>query len=138
VTNSPRDIKAFYIKQQSPGQLTGREGEAALGLTVECFDLLVPDLYEIAGGSIREHRLPTLLEAIRLHSIVTPSAHPLVPIAAMRAQTNFVLGCTAAGWGYFSIKQCSLRINTGKAGKDFTFSPDDTRGIQTADLPFSR
>jgi hypothetical protein len=24
------------------------------------------------------------------------------------------------------FKQCSLRINTGKAGKDFTFSPDDT------------
>lgn len=29
--------------------------------------------------------------------------HPLVPIAAMRSQTNFVLGCTAAGWGCFSI-----------------------------------
>jgi hypothetical protein len=24
------------------------------------------------------------------------------------------------------FKQCSLKINTGKAGKDFTFSPDDT------------
>lgn len=29
--------------------------------------------------------------------------HPLVPIAAMQAQTNFVLGCTAAGWASFSI-----------------------------------
>lgn len=74
VTDYPRDIKAFYMKQQSPGQLTGGEGEAAPGPTVECFDLLVPDLCEIAGGSMREHRLPNLLEAMRLHGIVAPSA----------------------------------------------------------------
>ncbi|KAL1881368.1 hypothetical protein VTK73DRAFT_4375 [Phialemonium thermophilum] len=29
--------------------------------------------------------------------------HPLVPIGAMHSQTNFVLGCTAAGWACFSI-----------------------------------
>lgn len=31
------------------------------------------------------------------------ATHPLVPIAAMRSQTNFVLGCTGAGWGCFSV-----------------------------------
>jgi MFS family permease len=31
------------------------------------------------------------------------ATHPLVPISAMRAQTNFVLGCTAAGWASFSV-----------------------------------
>ncbi|ERS98881.1 hypothetical protein HMPREF1624_04073 [Sporothrix schenckii ATCC 58251] len=28
---------------------------------------------------------------------------PLVPLAAMRCTTNFVLGCTATGWGCFSV-----------------------------------
>jgi MFS family permease len=42
-----------------------------------------------------------LLAAFVYTELVAP--HPLVPIAAMRSQTNFVLGCTAAGWGCFSI-----------------------------------
>ncbi|EPE05142.1 mfs transporter of unknown specificity [Ophiostoma piceae UAMH 11346] len=29
--------------------------------------------------------------------------HPLVPLSAMRSTTNFVLGCTATGWGCFSV-----------------------------------
>ncbi|EFX03361.1 major facilitator superfamily transporter [Grosmannia clavigera kw1407] len=31
------------------------------------------------------------------------ATHPLVPFAAMSASTNFVLGCTATGWGCFSV-----------------------------------
>ncbi|KAK8069219.1 hypothetical protein PG994_005835 [Apiospora phragmitis] len=31
------------------------------------------------------------------------AVHPLVPVAAMRSQTNFVLACVAAGWGCFAI-----------------------------------
>lgn len=31
------------------------------------------------------------------------ASHPLVPIAAMTPTTNFVLGCTGAGWACFSI-----------------------------------
>jgi MFS family permease len=42
-----------------------------------------------------------LLAGFIYHELITP--HPLVPIPAMRSQTNFVLGCTAAGWGCFSI-----------------------------------
>ncbi|RKU39881.1 hypothetical protein DL546_001813 [Coniochaeta pulveracea] len=42
-----------------------------------------------------------LLAGFIYHELITP--HPLLPIAAMRSQTNFVLGCTAAGWGCFSI-----------------------------------
>lgn len=60
VTNYPRAIKAFYMKangQPSGGSLSGE--------TVECFDLLVPDFCEVAGGSMREHRLEPLLEAMR-------------------------------------------------------------------------
>lgn len=64
VTHYPRDIKAFYM----------REGDAYAHSpspfpTVECFDLLVPDLCEIAGGSMREHRLEPLLEAMERHNI---------------------------------------------------------------------
>ena len=42
-----------------------------------------------------------LLAAFVYTELVAP--HPLVPIAAMQSQTNFVLGCTAAGWACFSI-----------------------------------
>ncbi|CAK7213987.1 hypothetical protein SCUCBS95973_001987 [Sporothrix curviconia] len=31
------------------------------------------------------------------------AAYPLVPLAAMRSTTNFVLACTATGWGCFSV-----------------------------------
>lgn len=56
VTHYPRDIKAFYMLQGSP---------VAAGPTVDCFDLLVPEFCEIAGGSMREHRLEPLLSAMR-------------------------------------------------------------------------
>ncbi|KAH8673470.1 asparaginyl-tRNA synthetase-like protein [Xylariales sp. PMI_506] len=64
VTNYPRNIKAFYMKANGDGS----EGR---GETVECFDLLVPDFCEIAGGSTREHRLEVLLESMELHGMDT-------------------------------------------------------------------
>ncbi|KAK1766383.1 major facilitator superfamily-domain-containing protein [Phialemonium atrogriseum] len=42
-----------------------------------------------------------LIAAFVYTELVAP--YPLVPIAAMHAQTNFVLGCTGAGWACFSI-----------------------------------
>lgn len=54
VTHYPRDIKAFYMRQTVSG--------VQKGPLVDCFDLLVPDLGELAGGSMREHRLPQLLD----------------------------------------------------------------------------
>lgn len=54
VTHYPREIKAFYMRQ------TGQESQEHT--LVDCFDLLVPDLGELAGGSMREHRLPRLLD----------------------------------------------------------------------------
>lgn len=81
VTHYPRDIKAFYMRPteqhgQAPQTGTVRQPEE----TVECFDLLVPELCEIAGGSMREHRLSPLLDAMKRHGILTPSldggAHP--------------------------------------------------------------
>jgi len=64
ITHYPKDIKPFYMlpsKESSPG----RE-------TVECFDLLVPELCEIVGGSMREHRLEPLLEKMRANGMFGP------------------------------------------------------------------
>lgn len=49
VTHYPRPQKPFYMPPSSPG-----------AQTVACFDLLVPDLCELVGGSLREHRLADL------------------------------------------------------------------------------
>jgi asparaginyl-tRNA synthetase len=66
VTDYPRDIKAFYMSPSLHQQ------HADLP-TVACFDLLVPELCEIVGGSMREHRLEPLLEAMDAHGLLDPT-----------------------------------------------------------------
>ena len=85
VTNYPRDIKAFYML---PGQPTGSTADLAGSErhTVECFDLLVPELCEIAGGSMREHRLEPLLEVMKRHGIT--ANEPGVADQASGAHSN--------------------------------------------------
>ncbi|KAG6014864.1 hypothetical protein E4U54_004739 [Claviceps lovelessii] len=64
ITQYPREIKAFYmLRSASPPP----QGE-----TVDCFDLLVPDLGELAGGSMRENRLSELERNMRLHGLEVP------------------------------------------------------------------
>ncbi|MDD6807013.1 MAG: asparagine--tRNA ligase [Oscillospiraceae bacterium] len=53
VTNYPKDIKSFYMKQNPDGK------------TVAATDLLVPGVGEIIGGSEREADLDKLLQAMR-------------------------------------------------------------------------
>lgn len=53
VTNYPKEIKAFYMRQNDDGK------------TVAAADLLVPGVGEIVGGSQREERLDVLLDRIR-------------------------------------------------------------------------
>ncbi|GKU00677.1 asparaginyl-trna synthetase [Fusarium langsethiae] len=65
ITQYPRDIKAFYMRQSS--------SSPSPGLTVDCFDLLVPNMGELAGGSMREHRLPQLEENMRALGLEVPS-----------------------------------------------------------------
>jgi asparaginyl-tRNA synthetase len=52
VTDYPRDIKAFYMRQNDDGK------------TVAAADMLVPGVGELIGGSQREERMENLLEAI--------------------------------------------------------------------------
>ncbi|KAH7134675.1 hypothetical protein B0J13DRAFT_641282 [Dactylonectria estremocensis] len=65
ITQYPREIKAFYMRQAA--------ASPAEGPTVDCFDLLVPNLGELAGGSMREHRLPQLEDNMRAHGLDIPS-----------------------------------------------------------------
>ncbi|CAK7210236.1 asparaginyl-tRNA synthetase [Sporothrix bragantina] len=59
VTHYPRVSKAFYMLP-TEGSSEGSGDE-----TVNCFDLLVPEFCEIAGGSMREHRLEQLLATMQ-------------------------------------------------------------------------
>ncbi|KAI1262087.1 asparaginyl-tRNA synthetase [Xylariaceae sp. FL1019] len=64
VTHYPRAIKAFYMKASGADVESSSTSD-----TVECFDLLVPDFCEIAGGSMREHRLEHLEKSMRRNGI---------------------------------------------------------------------
>lgn len=59
VTHYPRAAKAFYMLPTTDSTDTRAGGE-----TVDCFDLLVPEFCEIAGGSMREHRLAELVASM--------------------------------------------------------------------------
>lgn len=52
VTDYPASLKPFYMRLNNDGK------------TVACFDLLVPHLGELVGGSLREERLGLLEEAL--------------------------------------------------------------------------
>ncbi|HYE03265.1 MAG TPA: asparagine--tRNA ligase [Phycisphaerales bacterium] len=62
--NYPRQIKAFYMRENDPGT------DGAPGPTVAAMDVLVPKIGEIIGGSQREERLDRLdarLDDMGLH-----------------------------------------------------------------------
>ena len=61
VTDYPRMLKPFYMWVNDP-ETEPRE-------TVACFDLLVPKLGELSGGSVRESRLAKLKESLALHGM---------------------------------------------------------------------
>jgi asparaginyl-tRNA synthetase len=70
VTNYPRDIKAFYMRT-SAAELGTVSTTPERQITVDCFDLLVPDLCEIAGGSMREHRLEELRNSMQRQNMTS-------------------------------------------------------------------
>lgn len=71
VTHYPRDIKAFYMRGEPSRLSTVYDQEAPPAATVESFDLLVPDFCEMAGGSMREHRLEQLVAAMEARGLAT-------------------------------------------------------------------
>lgn len=72
VTDYPKAVKPFYMapsqSDDSP-QSPGRE-------TVACFDLLLPEVSEVAGGSLREHRLENIITNMRESGLIKPTAVP--------------------------------------------------------------
>jgi asparaginyl-tRNA synthetase len=60
VTDYPQAQKPFYMPPSASSSSDARATD-----TVACFDLLVPDLAELVGGSLREHRLDELQQAMR-------------------------------------------------------------------------
>ncbi|KAJ5920781.1 Nucleic acid-binding OB-fold [Penicillium verhagenii] len=71
VTDYPKAVKPFYMAPSHAGDGKGEQGNAP-GETVACFDLLFPEISEVAGGSLREHRLPQLIENMREHGLIKP------------------------------------------------------------------
>ncbi|KAG4028835.1 hypothetical protein MFRU_019g01210 [Monilinia fructicola] len=68
VTSYPKSIKPFYMLPSESLEI-GKSSE-----TVECFDLLVPEVCEIVGGSMREYRLPELISAMQANGMVRSDA----------------------------------------------------------------
>ena len=58
VTDYPVELKPFYMRLNDDGK------------TVACFDLLVPGLGELVGGSLREERLSLLEKAMERHGLL--------------------------------------------------------------------
>jgi asparaginyl-tRNA synthetase len=64
VTHYPRDLKAFYM---SPSYTIESHSEQIP--TVSCFDLLLPEICELVGGSLREHNSSALIEEMERRNI---------------------------------------------------------------------
>jgi asparaginyl-tRNA synthetase len=72
ITHYPKHMKPFYMLSSSadpsyspsPSSSSSSDEE-----TVSCFDLLFPGIGELAGGSMREHRLPQLEMALEAHGL---------------------------------------------------------------------
>ncbi|KAF7169254.1 hypothetical protein CNMCM5623_002072 [Aspergillus felis] len=75
VTDYPKAIKPFYMAPSQVAQ--GKEEDVrAPGETVACFDLLLPEVSEVAGGSLREHRLPNIIQNMRDHGLIKERLYP--------------------------------------------------------------
>ena len=65
VTDYPQEIKPFYMLPSAIEEID----ETTQDKTVACFDLLLPELCEVAGGSMREHRLEQLSQSMHNHGL---------------------------------------------------------------------
>lgn len=72
VTHYPMAIKPFYMRPTESDEKHNLGAASTHSGTADCFDLLVPDFCEIAGGSMRENRLPQLLCAMERQGMATP------------------------------------------------------------------
>ena len=64
VTDYPKVLKPFYMLPSEVDMPTQDDAS-----TVACFDLLLPDICEVVGGSLREHRLEPLIASMQQHGL---------------------------------------------------------------------
>ena len=72
VTDYPKSIKPFYM---APSHSASQGTE-----TVACFDLLLPEVSEVAGGSLREHRLENLIQNMRENGLIKQRDASQLPV----------------------------------------------------------
>ncbi|KAL9119165.1 MAG: hypothetical protein Q9187_004280 [Circinaria calcarea] len=65
ITDYPQLVKPFYMPPSTLHSFSGQKTPS----TVSCFDLLLPEVCEVVGGSLREHRLEALLQSMREHGM---------------------------------------------------------------------
>jgi len=70
VTDYPKEIKPFYMAP------SGAKSSSGVGQvpTVACWDLLMPDVCEVVGGSMREHRLEELEKMMAAKGLAKPNS----------------------------------------------------------------
>ncbi|WEW60491.1 asparaginyl-tRNA synthetase [Emydomyces testavorans] len=64
ITDYPKAVKPFYMAPSNT------QAPHPAKQTVACFDLIVPEIYEVVGGSLREHRLEPLVQNMREHGLL--------------------------------------------------------------------
>lgn len=79
VTDYPKSVKPFYMalsksQQGNANSSTDATNPAAGEETVACFDLLLPEICEVVGGSMREPDLQRLIQNMRDHSLLKTRA----------------------------------------------------------------
>lgn len=84
ITDYPKRIKPFYM---FPSEQVAKSGVP----TVACFDLLMPEVCEVVGGSLREHRLPQLVEAMRQYGLSRPRQTSEDADGAVHSQDSLLL-----------------------------------------------
>ena len=71
VTDYPKTIKPFYMAPSHSESVDLGSVE-----TVACFDLLFPEVCEVVGGSLREHRLDVLENSMKSKGLIkSPTPH---------------------------------------------------------------
>ncbi|KAI9738218.1 MAG: asparaginyl-tRNA synthetase [Cirrosporium novae-zelandiae] len=81
VTDYPKKIKPFYmLPSLSSNDATSSGGNHPDTSTVACFDLLLPELAETVGGSLREHRLENLISSMRSHGLLRQTPAEKIPV----------------------------------------------------------
>ncbi|KAL3482388.1 hypothetical protein BJX99DRAFT_1681 [Aspergillus californicus] len=78
VTDYPKAVKPFYMAPSHSSSSTSTPSSTD-SETVACFDLLLPEVSEVAGGSLREHRLPELIQNMREHGLIKSTEETAEP-----------------------------------------------------------